>query len=112
MNDITPETLLQAMFNHQGEAQGVSCRDLAIEISGYSNAALERRIRSSIKALRTNGYRVCGTPDTGYFMAKTPDELNRTCKLLVDRAMSSLQQVAQMTRQALPDLYKQMRIDI
>lgn len=109
--EIHAQSLLRAMYNHIGEAAGVSCRDLAIEIQGYSNSAAERRIRGAIKDLRTEGYHVCGTPETGYFMAKTAEELDRTCRFLVSRAEASLSQVANMKRMSMPDLHGQFRLN-
>ena len=110
MNEINAEALLRFMEKHIGADRGISSRDLSIGLVGYSNGNTERRIRTIIQGARLVGYQLCGHPDTGYFMAATPEELDRTCKFLVDRAMTTLKQVSRMKKLAMPDLYGQFRI--
>lgn len=103
--------VLAALGRHIGEANGVHARDLARRLVGAeAGPAVERRLRQLITELRLEGHHVCGTPESGYYLADTPDELNRTCEFLHDRAMASLKQIARMKRIALPDLRGQLHL--
>lgn len=108
---VTPSTVLAALSRHIGQANGIHARDLARELAGAdAGAAAERRLRQVITDLRLEGHHVCGTPETGYYLADTPEELDRTCLFLHDRAMASLKQIARMKRIALPDLRGQLHL--
>ena len=45
-------------------------------------------MRAAITELRLGGTAVCGTPQAGYFIAATPEELDETCEYLHARAMT------------------------
>jgi len=108
---FTPEAVLVALYEHTGQDQGVSARQLAQEIAGvFTCAGDERRLRTVIEQLRRDGHGICGTPETGYFIARNDDELVRTCNFLYARAMTSLAQIAAMRRVDLPDLRGQLRL--
>jgi hypothetical protein len=108
---ITPDTVLVALRGHVGRENGIHARDLARRLCGpLTVAADERLLRAVITDLRLAGHHLCGTPESGYYLAATPDELNETCKFLVDRAMASLSQVSRMKAIALPDLHGQMHL--
>lgn len=106
--EITPDTVLIALQRCNGAANGMTASQLALQITGRQNAADERRLRSVIGSLRLDGHPVCATPDDGYFLAVTADELNRTCVFLTKRAATSFRQVAAMKRVALPDFFGQL----
>jgi len=108
---LTAEVVLGALAHHQGEANGIHARDLAAKICGlFARPADERRLRTVIEELRRDGHPICGTPETGYFHAATPEELDRTSEFLYRRAMTSLSQIAAMRRVGLPDLRGQLRL--
>lgn len=108
---LTPTAVMVALVHHQGADQGVSCKVLVEEIAGlYACKADERRLRTIIEQLRRDGHGICGTPETGYFLARNDAELVRTCNFLYERAMTSLAQIAAMRRVELPDLRGQLRL--
>ncbi len=94
---------------------GLSCRigkDRGISVKGLalSNGLCERRVRSYISQLRDEGYAICGTPQTGYYMAETAEELEHTCQFLHARAMHSLVLEAKLRKIPLPDLLGQLHL--
>ncbi len=108
---ITRDAVLAALACHIGAAKGITGRDLVAEIAGlYARPGDGRRLRHVIETLRREGESVCGTTEEGYYFARTPEELDRTCLFLHDRAMTSLVQVAAMRHVAAPDLHKQLRL--
>ena len=108
--DLTPTLVLDVLGDHLGADNGISSRELVRKIAGISSAAGERRLRAVIVALRKAGHPVGGTPDTGYFIARTDAELDETCEFLYGRAMTTLEQVAVLRRVAMPDLRGQLRL--
>lgn len=108
--DLTPTLVLDALGDHVGADNGLAARDLVRKICGVSTAGGERRLRNVIVALRRAGHPIAGTPETGYFTARTEAELDGTCEFLYARAMTTLEQVAAMRRVALPDLRGQLRL--
>lgn len=112
MAELTRDTVLVALRDHIGEGRGVRAVDLCREIVGASVSAHDlRALRKLIQMLRTEGQHICGTPDQhGYYLAATPEELERTCAFLTDRAMTSLTQVSAMKRVSVPDLVGQLRL--
>jgi len=86
-----------------GKDAGITVRQVAAA-AGVS----ERKVREVIQHLRGEGYQICGHPSTGYYMATTDEELNRTCEFLHARAMTSLQQIAAMKRKPVPELRQQL----
>lgn len=108
--DLTPSLVLDALGDYLGADNGITARDLVSKICGVSTPAGERRLRSVIVALRKAGHPIGGTPETGYFTARTDAELDDTCEFLYARAMTTLEQVAVLRRVALPDLRGQLRL--
>lgn len=106
--DITPDTVLIALEQRIGEANGMSASTLALQITGRQHPADERRLRTVIEQLRLDGHAICATPESGYFMAANADDLNRTCLFLAKRGITTFRQIAAMKRVALPDLYGQL----
>jgi biotin operon repressor len=97
---------LQALLaRHIGAERGLSAAELA-RAAGVS----ERAVRKAISDLRGEGVAVCGHPRTGYYIAATADELERTCAFLRARAMHSLVLEARLRRISLPDLIGQLRV--
>jgi hypothetical protein len=104
--------VVHALTRHIGEENGVHVKDLVREITGEaSTPALERRVRHLVKDLRTaEGMAICGRPETGYFIARTQAEFDKTCKFLADRGISHLQQVYKMRGVVMPDFAGQLRL--
>ena len=99
-------TLLNTLAFHQGRERGISAAQLAFLL-----LVPERRLRSLISELREQGTAICGTPETGYFLATTADELDESCRFLRHRAMRSLQLEARMRKISLPDLLGQLKLN-
>jgi len=70
----------------------------------------ERTLRDLISSARDDGVAIVGTPETGYYIAVTSDELEECCRFLRARAMHSLQIEARLRKIALPDLLGQLRV--
>lgn len=109
---VTRDGVLAALTRHVGAERGASIRQLTGEVVGrmFVDDGAERAVRHRIEELRSDGHHICAHPTTGYHMAATDEELDRTCLYLHDRAMTSLRQVAAMKRVSLPDLRGQLRL--
>jgi hypothetical protein len=118
---ITPDDVLAVIG--RGKAEGVSVRSLAIKISqakvasgapGWAswNDAAQRQVRKAVEALRREGKPICATPEGGYYLAETADELSETIAFLRARAMTSLTQIARLRRVSLPVLMGQLQIEL
>lgn len=103
--------VLTALSHHIGAGNGIAARDLVRELEDlFALPGGERLLRKTIEELRREGHHICGTPAEGYYMADCEDELDRTCRFLYERAMTTLAQVAAMKRVSLPDLRGQLRL--
>lgn len=102
--DAERSRLLSVMQQHIGAAHGISAKDLAASVGSD-----ERQVRRVISDLREDGYSICGTPGTGYFIASNAEELNACCEFLRSRALHSLRLEARLRNLALPDLIDQLR---
>lgn len=109
---VTRDGVLAALTRHVGEARGASIRELTAEVVGrmFVDEAAERAVRHRIEELRYEGHHICGHPKTGYFMADSEEELNRTCDFLYARSIGTLRKIAAMKRVSLPDLRGQLRL--
>lgn len=111
MSSITANNVLSVLVLHIGKGKGISVRDLAYACTGQcAHASEERAVRQIITELRMDGHHICAHPSDGYFIAATAEELNETCKFLVDRSMTGLTQVSRMKKIALPDFYGQFQL--
>lgn len=111
MSGISPHHVLSELARHIGEENGIGVRALARAVVGPdADTHAERQVREAIVALRRDGHHVCAHPSSGYYIAATEEELVRTCQYLYSRAMCSLEQVAAMRRESLPDLRGQLRL--
>ncbi len=103
----TRTQLLNALAQHQGRDKGISARALAQQL-GLS----PRKLRKLISSARDEeGYAICGTPRTGYYMAVTPEELQASCAFLEHRAMHSLRVLSRMRKVSLPTLMGQLLLN-
>jgi hypothetical protein len=109
---ITRDQVLAALARHIGEPRGVHVRELVGEIQPDQRGSTlaERRVRELVLELRLEGHHICAHPSSGYYMAESAEELDRTCVFLYERAIASLQQIAAMRRISLPDLRGQLRL--
>lgn len=101
----TRHDLLAYLARHVGEANGATCSQIAGNLHTD-----ERRVRALISALREDGIAVCGHPATGYYIARTPEELERTCAFLRSRAMHSLVLESRLRQIPLPELLGQLHL--
>lgn len=98
--------LLNILSLHQGRDRGVTAKQLAC-IADIT----ERDLRTLVGQLREQGIAICATPETGYYMAVTPEELQESCKFLHDRALRSLLLASRMQKISLPDLLGQLKLN-
>lgn len=102
----TRTDLLAYLAHHVGAANGATCAAIAGNLHTD-----ERRVRALISELREEGVAVCGHPSTGYYIARTPEELERSCQFLRSRAMHSLHLEARLRRIPLPELLGQLHLE-
>lgn len=107
---LTEDVVLKALARHIGECNSIHSGDLVFEITGRKSEADMRTLRDIIVDLRMQGLHICGHPGTGYYMAATSQELDRTCLFLHDRSMTSLMQISAMKNVSLPDLKGQLHL--
>lgn len=98
--------LLNLLSQHQGQDKGIGAGALSTK-AGLS----QRQLRKLISALRDEGIAICGKPNTGYFMAVTPEELQQSCAFLEHRALHSLRVLSRMKKVSLPDLLGQLKLN-
>ena len=67
-------------------------------------------MRTLITELRLDGIAICGTPETGYYIAESAEELEDTCQFLRQRALHSLHLEACLRKLPLADLLGQMHL--
>lgn len=90
---------------HTGRDRGIRADDLAKKLG-----ICTRELRLHVSALRDEGVAIVATPATGYFIARTADELEECCAFLRNRALHSLRIEAKLRKVSLPELLGQMRI--
>ena len=70
-----------------GRDNGATAGQLAREIGGYAAhdapaSALPRQLREAVVQLRLEGHHVCATPENGYFIAASAEELDALAKAI------------------------------
>ena len=98
--------LLTILSGHQGSTNGISANGLA-KLGGVP----ERRVRQLVSELREQGTAICATPETGYFIPTTPQELRQSCEFLEHRALKSLLLMSRMTNVSLATLMGQLSLN-
>lgn len=99
--------LLNILSSRRGQDNGIHVDRLAL-ITGQT----PRTLRTLISQLRAEGVAICGKPETGYFIAETPEELDQFCiKYLEARAMHSLKLSSRLRKIPLPVLAGQLFIN-
>lgn len=97
--------VLMVLGDHRGIDNGIGVRMLAAK-----SMLTERTVRTAVTELRMQGIGVCGTPETGYFLATSAAELEPTLQFIRSRALKSLLLEARLRNVALPDLIGQLRV--
>jgi Replication protein A C terminal len=101
----------QVVYHHLsrfvGKDNGIHVRQLVMA-TGLS----ERDIRSAVSRLREDGVAVVATPESGYYIAETPDELRECCRFLRSRAMHTLHIEARLRQCSMAELLGQLSLDI
>lgn len=113
---ITRDQVLAALARHVGQENGVSVARLVVELTGTSitaraHDAHARRVRALVSDLRVEGVAICAHPSDGYFIARTPEELQQCCSFLRSRAMHSLVLESRLRKIPLPELLGQLRLE-
>lgn len=98
-------TVLMVLSRHIGKANGIPMRQLQQQLD-----MSPRHVRKYITDLREDAHAICGTPNTGYYMAETPEELNETCDFLHHRAIHSLSLESKLRKIPLADLIGQLHL--
>ena len=104
--------VIEEIKKHLGARNGITAATLVANVTNnlFPRECELRKLRYCISQLRHEGHGICGTPESGYFMAENTDELNDTCEFLLSRAESSWQQVAAMKRVSVPTLRGQLTL--
>lgn len=97
--------LMAVMARHIGRSKGISCAQLARELS-----LQQRYVRSLISSAREEGIAICGHPSTGYYVAETEAEITETLDFLKHRALHSLRLYSRLAKIPLPDLIGQLHL--
>lgn len=101
----TASQLLNVLTRHIGKGNGIGVKALATQLD-----TTERHVRTLTSELREDGHAVCGTPQDGYYIAATPEELQSTCEFLRSRALHSLTLESRLRRIPLTDLLGQLHL--
>jgi len=101
----TASQLLNVLTRHIGKGNGIGVKALATQLD-----TTERHVRTLTSELREDGHAVCGTPQDGYYIAATAEELQNTCEFLRSRAMHSLTLESKLRRIPLTDLLGQLHL--
>lgn len=102
----TADDVLVALSRHQGAHNGIRAADLAQEL-GID----ERRLRALISQLILDrGVAIVGQPTTGYFIAQTAEEVERSVEFHRDRALHELKKASVLSKVPLAELLGQLRL--
>lgn len=102
----TKHDLLAKLQQHIGAANGIRGEDLARELD-----VPVRQVRHLISlAIEEDGSAICGTPATGYYMARIASELKQTIDFHKSRALNELRKASRLARIPLPDLIGQLHL--
>lgn len=90
---------------HAGRDKGIGAEALARQL-----CVNERTLRAMVSHAREAGTAISATPETGYYVAQTAEELEESCEFLRSRALHSLRIEAQLRRIPLADLLGQLHL--
>lgn len=107
MKAVGLDEVLAALQAHVGAQRGITAACLAAQLD-----ISPRQLRRCISALRRReGIALCGHPDSGYYIADSAAELERTCAFLRARALHSLTLESRLRRIPLADLIGQLKLE-
>jgi biotin operon repressor len=101
----TASNVLNQLSHHIGKGNGIGVKQLATMLD-----IDERYTRKFISDLREEGHAICGTPQDGYYIAETAEELEHTCAFLRNRALHSLHLESRLRKIPLSDLIGQLHV--
>lgn len=96
-----------------GRANSLNIRELVEALTNRrSTESQERKLRKVIQELCLEGWPIAATPETGYYFASCPEDLEETFAFLRGRAMVSLQRIARMKARAIPYMVGQQTLPL
>jgi hypothetical protein len=102
----TKHDLMAKLAKHIGSVNGIKGSELAFQL-GIPGRQLRQLISDTIKE---DGIAICGYPATGYFIAKSAEELQGTIDFHRSRAKHELSKARQLKHAALADLSGQLHL--
>lgn len=102
---MTKHDVLVILQRHIGAGNGVTAEQLAQQLDTET-----RHVRTLVTELRMDGIAVCGHPRHGYFIAASPEELQRTCDFLRSRALHSLVLESALRKMPMSELIGQLKL--
>lgn len=102
----TKHDLMAVMLNHCGREGSIKSSALADRVG-----VTERKLRDFVTECRLDGFAICGSPKTGYFLARSQEELEETLNFLRHRALTSLKLASVLGNIPLGDLIGQLHIN-
>lgn len=97
--------LIALLAAHQGVGNGIRVDAIARALK-----IDPRTVRRLVSEARAEGVAIAAHPGTGYFIARTPDEIEMCCAFLRSRAMHTLGLEARLRKIPLPELIGQLRL--
>lgn len=105
MVKVKSSDVLIILARHIGKGNGIGVKQLAQELQ-----IEPRQVRVHITELREECHAICGTPNDGYYMASTPEEMRETTDFLIHRAKHSLHLASRLTNIPMADLIGQLHL--
>lgn len=102
----TMHDLVAVLQRHIGAGAGMSVEQLA-----FALFVTPREVRKLVSRAREEGIAICAHPKTGYYIASTAEDLERTCAFLRSRAMHSLVLEARLRKTSLAELLGQIKLN-
>lgn len=105
--NATAQHVWEVLQLHVGRDAGMTGAKLAADAQ-----ASEREVRDAITELREGGIAVCGYPRSGYYIARTAEELEETCNFLRKRALHSLRLESRLRKVSMQELVGQIEMSL
>jgi hypothetical protein len=113
MRILTPERVLLEIQYRRGARHGIRTKDLVEMITNEpSTINDERYLRQIVTNLRTAGFPILATPETGYYWPVNEAEIYANCKWLHGRAMTHLKMMSRLKKVGVPLLAGQLILPI
>lgn len=102
----TKHEVLAVLARHIGKRNGIRGEDLARAIGAPS-----REVRKHITTLvNDDRIGICGHPATGYYIASSKAEIDKTIEFHTSRALHELKKASSLSKQPLADLVGQLHL--